>query len=173
MLTARKVVELLAIVVVLVMAPSESALFKMNTRPSDWYGELVLSTNREIKIISKNSGAKPITLSLSGVKQTIVKGFGETVAIDSRLLATVPAQSYALVSLDRTVHNLEELNTRYVMGDNAQLFVAGPLAIATRSDSYDDLVLVIVVLVFFVVLSYFVGVYCYERNIVLAEKGPE
>jgi hypothetical protein len=173
MLSPRTVVELLAIVVVLVMAPSESATLKMSTRPSDWYGEFVLSTNREINIISKNSGAKPVTLSLSAVKQNIVKGFDETVAIDSKVLATVPGESYSLVSLDRTARNLDELNTRYVTGDNALPFPPGPLAIYTRSDSDDTLVLFLLVLASFVGLSYFVGVYCHERSVVFEGKLSE
>jgi hypothetical protein len=164
MLKTRTVVELLAIVVVLVMAPSESALFKVNTRPSDWYGEFVFSTSSEIAIISKNSGDKPIMLGLSGVKQILIRGLDETVAIDSKLLTSIPGESYSLVSLDRTTRNLEELNRRYVTGDNAQLFLPGPLAIYTRADSYDALALFLVVLVLFVVLSYFVGVYCHERS---------
>jgi hypothetical protein len=173
MLKASTFIQLIAIVIVLVVAPSESAPFKANTKPSDWYGEFVLSTNRDISIIAKNSGDKPVTLSLTGIKRTIVMGLGDSTVIDSKALTTIPGQSYSLISLDRNQHNLEEVSTKYATGDNAQLFSAGPLAISTRSDSFDSLALCVIVLACFVVLSYFVGVYCHERSPLFAGKKLE
>ena len=130
---SRTILEWALAFFLILIFPSENWLILVDSKPEDWYGELVLPVEGETYIVAKNSGAKSVNPRLANADKFISwqTSYGYGVDVSSQGSARILPESLALIRVGRGTA-VEERRLAW-MGDDVY-FKTNRLSIMTRSD---------------------------------------
>lgn len=168
MIKLETIRDLFLIVVALLFLPYESRLILFDTKPEDWYGEIRISSGKEVIILAKNSGEKKVVFEVPVVRRQLFQHFDQEEAQELKEAGVLPfSYSVLLGQADKA-----QMTNRKVSIDGERLFSPAPLGVATRADYHIGFVLIAVVVGAFSVLAFVIATYICEHSGAGAGKSP-
>lgn len=170
MVDLKNIRDALIIVLILIFLPQESRLFWFQHRPDDWYGEVLVTTDTELLIFSKNSSKESMQRDVGNFKSNITWTHREGLKARNRKDLRIPPSSYAVIVAER---DRRKTSPREVRVSEDMQFDARSLQVTTPAERTLGFLFFVFAILGFVVLSYIVTRYILDEGNLVEEVSSK
>ena len=128
----------------------------IDTKPADWYGELLVDTSRGVVVFAKNSSGNEVEWKLKLESEAFVLQDGQTFGAVLQQGAKVPPRSIAVALAKQGSFEVES-RPRILWAAGEEYFKPGKLSVLTQSDLYSAYLVGSLILVGFTLLGFLIA----------------
>ncbi len=167
-MSKKTIIDWFVVVALLLILPPDNRV-TFDTRPDDWYGEVVIPAGNRLLVVAKNSSAERIDLGLKKVDRIVTLQGRQQEGLEMNGVTYGLPNSILVADADRAANG--DRRGRVAFQGEKYYFLPGSLSLMTQSDLYSSYILMGILVALALLLGFLLARYGVEEEFELIDTA--